>query len=165
VKLDCSCNVHFYSFRTQESEKCLQLVQDSDAGKSNICLSHRMDANVGTISQLINFGRTLLSQDEKGISTIGEFFNMYQAQEATLGESTYQVISKDFVRFKGVKYAPQENVLAFIKHYLMPVDPVSLRTLHATFNPVPPTSTDLPCTLAPCSQTGYWTRYRGTRRS
>ena len=117
--------------RTNYSERCFQLVLSSDQGKSNKTLALRTGENAGSISQHLNFGRTLLSQDERnGMSSVGELFNMYQAQETPPGEHSAQVLSKELIKFKGVKAAPEENVLAFIKHYLMPVDAVIAQSAH-----------------------------------
>ena len=125
---------------------CLQLTIDSDAGKSNITLSAKQGQNVGSISQHLNFGRTLLTVGEDGLSKVGLFFDMYQAQEASGSGQKHssQIITKDFVKLKAVKYAPPDNVLAFIFHYLMPIKQGSGRGIldHDTDEPLPLESTD-----------------------
>ncbi len=107
---------------TAVSERAYNVIKNFDRGLSNVTSARELGISESQVSQYVQLMHTLCDNDGKRHSR-GDLFKVYQAQELISGvhQAGKQLITREFLKFAGVKSAPTECVLEFVYNYLMPV--------------------------------------------
>lgn len=107
---------------TAVSERAYNVIKNFDRGLSNVSSSRELGISESQVSQFVQLMHTLCDQEGKR-HVRGTLFELYQAQEFIPGVHTSgkQLLTRDFLKFSGVKSAPYACVVEFVYNYLMPI--------------------------------------------